>query len=108
MATHKLSQQFKSGRNFSLKTMTFIALLTGVITTAFAGKAMDQLKDAQHQSGRTTFDGAKRKANPVKGKTTKRTQQQAIKEYKNSNKTTQRERDAIKRYKESGKSRSGK
>ena len=96
----------KTCRQVMASVLAVGALLS--VQFGHAGKAKDQLDRAQHQSGRVTFDGAKPKANPVKGKTNKRTPQQAIKDYRDSAKTTEREKKAIEAYKKSGKSRSGK
>lgn len=72
-------------------------------------KAKDQLKRAPKQTGEVTFDGAKSTTTyEVKGSSTTRTPEQAIKDYKDSSKTTEREQKAIEAYKNSGKSRSGK
>lgn len=82
------------------------SLLTNIGFTAEKEKAIDQLKRAPKQSGEVTFDGAKSTGTyTVKGSTSTRTQEQAIKEYKESNKTTERELKAIEAYKKSGQSR---
>jgi hypothetical protein len=82
-----------------------------------ADTAKKQAERATKQSGEVTFDGARGSTTTAGGSsavtkststaTSPRTQEQAIKEYKDSSKTTDAQMKAIENYKNSGKSRSG-
>jgi hypothetical protein len=87
-------------------------------STGFAGAAdtaKKQLERAPRQSGNVTFDGARNNASSnsnsgavnAGSSTTRRTQEQAIKDYRDSSRTTPEQQRAIERYRNSGKSRPG-
>ncbi|OGI48653.1 MAG: hypothetical protein A2151_09840 [Candidatus Muproteobacteria bacterium RBG_16_65_34] len=102
--------------NFLLPQVVALALFSSAGMAAESAKSqLDRATDGKQHTG-ATFDGSKEKRGgvdtTVKSSTSTatqtRTQEQAIKEYKESGKTTDAERKAIENYKNSGKSRSGK